>query len=164
MGHMRLGRMIIDSIPYAQKGVPISDEERAFSEAGNRKGFWTFRMKRGDAMGQTALDIVNNDGVLTGKAANLFASLGGKVNGADVNLEALGVDLMRAHVRATDFDDHSIPHHLNAEQIRRYHWPVFENHNIPTGAYGGTIFNIPASHWLNAPARAIYCPNCDKPF
>ena len=69
-----------------------------------------------------------------------------------------------AHVRSTDFDSHSIPHHLNAEQIQRYHWPVFENHNIPTGAYGGTIFNLPADHWLNAPARAIYCPNCDKTF
>ena len=148
----------------AQKGVPISDEERAFAEVGDRKGFWTSRTKRGDAMGQTALDIVNNDGVLTGKAANLFARLGGKVNGADVDLDALGVDLMRAHVVATDFDSHSISHHLNVEQIQRYHRPVFENHNIPMGAHGGTIFNIPADHWLNAPARTIYCPNCDKPF
>ena len=113
-------------------------------------------------MGQTALDIVNNDGLITGKAANFFAKLGG---GADLDLEALGVDLMRAHVRAVDLDKHSIPHYLNAEQAQRYHLPVFEAHNIPTRFYGGNIpFNASADNPIYFIHRSIYCPNCDKPF
>ena len=145
-------------------GVPISDAERGFADSGDRKAFWESRSARGDPLGETALNILNDDGILTGQAANFFASLGGQLNGLDVDLDALGVDLMRAHIGAVDNDFHSIPQYLNAQQIQNYHWPVFESHGIPTGYYGGTLFNIPADHWLNAPARAIYCPNCDKAF
>ncbi|WNO08554.1 FG-GAP-like repeat-containing protein [Teredinibacter sp. KSP-S5-2] len=149
----------------AKKGVPVTDEERAYAADGNRKAFWTSRAKRGDPMGQTALDIVNDDGLITGKAANFFAKLGGQINGVDVDLEALGVDLMRAHVRAVDLDKHSIPHYLNAEQVQRYHLSVFEDHSIPTRFYGGNIpFNYSADNPIYFVHRAIYCPDCDKAF
>ena len=82
----------------------------------------------------------------------------------DVDLEALGVDLMHAHVIAVDGDTHSVHHYLNAEQIQDYHWPVFKDHGIPTGFYGGTLFNIPAGSIFNSPVRALYCPTCDKGF
>ena len=83
--------------------LAITDKERAFAESGDRESFWQSRMDRGDPIASVAMGIVRNESFVGykyvgGRLANMFTGLEGEA------LNALGVDLMRAHVSAVDFD------------------------------------------------------------
>ena len=138
--------------------LAITDAERGFAEAGDRKAFWTSRMERGDPIASVALGIVRNNSFVGfkyvgGRLANMFTGLEGDA------LNALGVDIMRAHVGAVDFDFSNkigIPGLLSPTQAAAYHHDVFSNHGLSSGQFGGTLFNTSPNLM-----RSIWCTGCD---
>lgn len=138
--------------------LAITDEERGFAEAGDRKAFWTSRMERGDPIAKVALGIVNNESFVGykyvgGRLANMFTGLEGDA------LNALGVDLMRAHIGAVDFDFNNkigIPGLLSPTQAAAYHHEVFSTHGLGSWQFGGTLLNTSPNLM-----RAIWCTGCD---
>lgn len=140
------------------KDLSISEEERKFAADGNRKAFWESRLNRGDPLAQTALDIVNDKG--WGWVANRNAEFGMWAGDSSANLQQLGVDLMRAHVSAVDFDYSNnigtVPGSLSVGQIRDYHYEVFDNLSISRWAYGGTPGPLGVG-WTDS----VYCSGCD---
>ena len=140
-----------------ENSVPISETDRILAQNATsasgadrniyREAFWEGRWVAGDPLADTALAIVQNTG-LNGKTANWLAKIGGATD-----LEALGVDLINAHIAATDRDTYGIPYNLGTNQIRDYHHSVFDDHGISPWAYGGK----PGLGW-------IYCPACDADY
>ncbi|MEM9101602.1 MAG: hypothetical protein AAGB12_04710 [Pseudomonadota bacterium] len=138
--------------------LAITDEERAFAEAGDRKAFWTSRMERGDPIASVALGIARNHSFVGfkyvgGRLANMFTGLEGDA------LNALGVDIMRAHIGAVDFDFNNkigIPGLLSPTQAAAYHHEVFSNHGLSSGQFGGTLLNTSPNLM-----RSIWCTGCD---
>ena len=112
--------------------LAITDEERGFAEAGDRKAFWASRMERGDPIAKVALGIVNNESFVGykyvgGRLANMFTGLEGEA------LNVLGIDLMVAHIGAVDFDLNKkigIPGLLSPTQAAMYHHEVFSRHGL----------------------------------
>ncbi|MEX1221551.1 MAG: RHS repeat-associated core domain-containing protein, partial [Idiomarina sp.] len=138
--------------------LTITAEERGFAEVGDRKAFWTSRMGRGDPIANIALGIVNNESFfghkyVGGRLANMLTGLQGDA------LNALGVDLMRAHIGAVDFDFNNeigIPGLLSPTQAAAYHHEVFSTHGLGKWQFGGTLFNTSPNLM-----RAIWCTGCD---
>lgn len=129
------------------RGYEISDEERGYMEAGDRQAFWKSRIKAGDPMAPVALGIVDMtdgnmlsllnhglDGAL-GMGANEWLQFRAAVAGVNVDLDAVGNELMRAHVEAVDTNDGQF---LDARDITDYHHEVFAEFDIPRAAFGGT--------------------------
>ena len=164
-------RLFNDEANHAQKGqsledymqekfgkLAITDAERGFAEAGDRKAFWTSRMERGDPIATVALGIVRNNSFVGpkyvgGRLANMFTGLKGEA------LNALGVDLMTAHIDAVDFDFSNkigIPGLLSPTQAAAYHHEVFTDHQLGTGQFGGTLFNTSPNLM-----SSIWCAGCD---
>ncbi|QUJ68601.1 hypothetical protein KDD30_05675 [Photobacterium sp. GJ3] len=136
----------------------ITDEERAFAKADDRKAFWTSRMERGDPIAAVALGIVNNESFVGykyvgGRLANMFTGLKGEA------LNTLGVDLMEAHINSVDYDFNNhigIPGLLSPTQAANYHHEVFINHGLSSWQFGGTLLNTSPNLM-----RAIWCSGCD---
>ncbi|NNJ72759.1 MAG: RHS repeat-associated core domain-containing protein [Enterobacterales bacterium] len=138
--------------------LQISDEEREFAEAGDRESFWKSRLSKNDPVARTALAILYDKTTLGpylkfGATANFVTGLEGEA------LNALGVDLMNAHIDAVDFDFNNnigIPGLLSPTQATAYHHEVFEVHGLPTWRFGGTFLNISPNV-----TRAFWCAGCD---
>ena len=159
-------RTLDDYMQEKYGNLAISDEERAFGESGNRKAFWESRLAKGDSVAETALAIVNdvdfNGPIFKGGwLANFYTGLEGEA------LNALGVDLMNAHIDAVDFDyinKIGIPGLLSPTQAAAYHHDVFPAHGLSPAQFGGTLgvyyddFNLTSSPNL---VRGIWCSGCD---
>ncbi len=141
----------------------ITTEQRIAIERGDRKVFWALRKKVGDPIADIAIPILNNQGI-NGKAANWLTGL----KNDPVNLQKLGVLLMREHVRAVTLDIEecigNVPGLLAPKQVADYHYQVFKKIGIGSfllgsdgsWLFGGTLFNLPADLY-----RPIWCKACD---
>ncbi|WP_233081100.1 FG-GAP-like repeat-containing protein [Rheinheimera soli] len=147
--------------------LAISDEERAFAEAGDRKSFWESRLAKGDSVARTAMAIVNDENFIGpffkgGALANMYTGLEGDA------LNALGVDLMNAHIDAVDFDYNNnigIPGLLSPTQAAAYHHDIFPVHGLSPAQFGGTLGVYWGSwHLASSPnlMRGIWCTGCDN--
>nr|WP_251048205.1 RHS repeat-associated core domain-containing protein [Halomonas sp. ISL-56] len=138
--------------------LAITDDERLFAAAGDRQAFWDSRMERGDPIAPVAIGILNNETYVGykfvgGRLANRFTGLKGEA------LNDLGVDLMRAHADAVDFDFNEqigIPGLLSPEQAAAYHHEVFSDHGLGSWQFGGTLANTSPNLM-----RSIWCTGCD---
>ena len=138
--------------------LSITDEERAYAEAGDRRSFLASRLERGDPFAEVAIRILNNENFVgykfvSGRLANFFTGLEGE------ELNALGVDLMKAYIAAVDFDFKNkigIAGLLSPSQAAAYHYEVFSAHGLGIGQFGGTLLNTPPNFM-----RAIWCTGCD---
>jgi|SRR5690554_560750 len=140
--------------------LAITEEEWGYVEAGDRESFWNSRLNRDDPLAPVAISILNDDWVsvsgyrLTyGYMANGLTGLSGEA------LNALGVDLMRAHADAVTHDYNQkigIPGLLSPRQAAEYHHEVFRSHNTSPGRFGGTPFYI-----LPNITRNFWCLGCD---
>jgi hypothetical protein len=143
------------------KAPPISAAESSYVDSGNRRAFWESRLPQGDTIAETALDILNHDG-LGGNLANqrLIGSLLVRSPGATPaalisEVRAIGVELMGAHAAAvTQFQG------LSAGNVAAYHFNVFARHGLPSTTFGGTPFSgtereaertahLPALGWMH---------------
>lgn len=138
-------------------GAPITDEQRALAEAGDRRGFWESRLRSGDPIAQLALSIVDNTGL--GKAANDRLIDAARDRGLAVDLNVIGVRLMQAHVRAIVNDGRGTVGLLNPQQIAGYHHQVFADFGLPPTAFGGTP--IMGRLWEADATRRFWCNRCD---
>ncbi len=143
----------------AQKGgLAISDAEREFARSGKRKEFWESRLKAGDKLAQTALNIVNDEGVLE-KITNFRLRNYLKYSKSPLSENDVGVALMNAHVSAVDFDFNNnignIAGNLSYMQIDAHHYEVFDQLSISRIVYGGDL--VPG--FLS---NAAYCSGCDS--
>jgi hypothetical protein len=72
---------------------------------------------------------------------------------------ALGQDIARAHLSATNADLIGEHYFLDPRQITGYHHTVFDTYHIPRGFYGGSP--ITGEHWEIL--EIFYCiPTCDS--
>jgi RHS repeat-associated protein len=118
---------------------PTSAQEKAAAQRGDRKAYWRSRAARGDPLGETALSIVNDEGM--GIIANIKLALplmdpftkDGFTVGAQVN--AIGVQIMRAHVDYTA----ASKGHTSARGVRDYHVRVFRSNGLPDTTFGGAM-------------------------
>ena len=137
----------------------ITDEERALARAGDRRGFWGSRSRRGDPIAPLALDIADNKG-WKAKVANALVVVHAWIGGVEVDRQRLGFDFMQEHIGATDADTSGIPGLLSAETITEYHHPALERHGLPPTAFGGTPFTGTIEEvrfW-----DSVWCGGCDS--
>ena len=135
--------------------APITDQEREFAKNGNRKAFWTSRRLK-DPLAGFALDIIDKIGV--GDAANKRLIAYGLWKGLTVNLEEVGIALMRAHVRAVDADKDGVMYLLSPDQVALYHHEVFASFGLPKNTFGGTSSG---NLWETSLTRVGWCLGCD---
>lgn len=126
-----------------QNSQKLSFEQEVYAAAGDRERFWFSRLLAGDPLAKTALGIVKGNAIM-GISANNFLNIGIIISRSRLSLrdvldinQAIGVQLMRAHLIAVRNDPLSSP---SVEQIRHYHYhyQVFSDNSIPTWLYGGT--------------------------
>lgn len=142
--------------------IPISDEERALAKLKTheaRQKFWTSRYDKGDPIARVALGIVNDSLFVKGEWAGGW--IGNRMTGlSGEKLNALGVDLMREHVRVVDYDflqnAGNTPALLSANQVTKYHYKVFSAHDLSTRRFGGTPLGVPPSM-----TSFMWCDGCD---
>jgi len=141
----------------------ITSEQRAAIVRGDRKVFWMLRKKVGDPIADTAISILNNEGI-SGKLANWLTGL----KNDPESLNKLGVALMVEHAQAVTWDINNcvgnVPGLLSPEQVADYHYSVFKHIGIGSflldsdgsWLFGGTMFNLPANLY-----RPVWCKACD---
>jgi RHS repeat-associated protein len=135
---------------------PISEKERKAAASGNRQSFWQSRKMRGDPLGATSLSIATNSS-FWGQFANVrlrdtISSRSPSMSTSAISAEVqqIGIELMRAHVRAVDGFGNPSP-----MQIAGYHFRVFKNHNLPNTTFGGSmITGTQAEAWFTWPGWA----------
>ena len=153
-------RGIVGEVVTARRfGAPVNSLERAYSLAGDRLRFWRSRLLRGDPVAALAIDTIAN--VRLGKLANQRLTAFSKVYlGRAVDLNQVGIDIMRAHVDALDLDETGIIGLLSSRQVAIYHHAVFSNFGLPATTFGGTpITGTLAETSLTA---FIWCGGCDS--
>lgn len=147
-------------------GFKITDKQRKLASDGDRKGFWKSRLEdSGDPMGKIGLKAVKNEGgildyLFGGQAINhrlqAFARVYG---GGDLDLNAVGIKLMNAHIRAVEDDKKGTWGLLSPGQIASYHHDVFAGYKLPPTAFGGTPFT--GGLWEASATSSIWCRGCD---
>ena len=143
-----------------EKLVPLSDAESTSLEDGDFVQFWRSRFERGDPWAKNALGIwdptypgVPEDNVDMGvDTVNRLLSYMLKRDGlADMRmttkaaametysgeLSEIGLGLARSHASYLHESGGSA---VTFEQSNKYHHAIFERHNLPAEAYGGTPF------------------------
>lgn len=148
-----------------RNGYRITDEERQLLADGKVKEFWESRLAVGDPVASVALKSINPpggilDGLFGGASINSRLQAFARVyTGSELDIEAVRLDLARAHARAVDLDNLNVPGLLNPVQIARYHHVVFANYGLPSTAFGGTPHTGSLGE-ANA-FRWVWCRGCD---
>jgi len=109
-----------------------------------------------------ALAIVGNVGV--GQIAIEWLSKVAENEGAAIDINQIGVDLMKAHRDITKIDTTNIFYLLSASQVSDYHHRVLEIHHLPKHAFGGTPFGDYSKFGdivENLTGRFFWCTGCD---
>src|SRR5690606_27058315 len=111
---------------------------------GDRQAFWSSRASRGDPLGATGLNIVNDfgmgsfaNGLLEGAIEQREGRAGRRIGYAAVasEVQSIGVQLMRAHVDLLVRTNGRI----NAADIADYHFDVFRQNGLPASTFGGSL-------------------------
>ena len=152
---------------YGQQGFGITDVQRELAAAGNVQGFWESRSAVGDPVARSGLASLNPPGgfidyLFGGTSINNRLQAFARVyTGSELDLGAVRVNLVNAHIRATDADSLGVPGLLNPQQIARYHHDVFRDYGLPSTAFGGT----PLTGSLEEADRyrSVWCQGCDSP-
>ena len=131
----------------------LTDKQKKLAAAGKRKEFWKSRLKNNDPIAKHGLNSASpspkgflqyfGDKIWGGQAINrrLTSAWNTQHNAHlnnPVNLNAIGVKLMQAHVSAINTDNLGIPGVLNARQVAKYHHKVFAEYSLPPTTFGGT--------------------------
>ena len=84
--------------------------------------------------------------------------------GLTIDEQQLGLDIMHAHVMATDTDAFGIIHLLSKRQITDYHVRVFKSYGLPDYTFGGAPLGGKtgggALEWFLG--EWLWCPDCDR--
>ena len=149
---------------FSYGDLRITAEQQIAAMRGDRKTFWNLRKKAGDPIADVAIPILENRG-LNGRVANFLTGLSDKPE----KLQKLGVELMKAHINATNHDvrecSGNVPGLLSPKQVAKYHHAVFKmlgigstlwNDTDGSWLFGGTLFNLPPDLY-----RPIWCTACD---
>ncbi|WP_206105697.1 hypothetical protein, partial [Sapientia aquatica] len=80
--------------------------------------------------------------------------------GKSVDIEAIRVDLMNAHIAAVDADRQGVIGLLSPGQVFDYHRDVFARYGLPTTTFGGTPFT--GTRFESYVTRIFWCSRCDK--
>jgi RHS repeat-associated protein len=148
----------------------ITDKQREYAASGDRENFWQSRKDdSNDPMGKIGLKAIKDGGGLGdylfgGQAINNRLKAYAKVyGGGNINLNEVGVKLMRAHVAWTDGDKLGVKGLLSPRQIATYHHDVFVEYNLPETAFGGTPMT--GSLWESTATSRLpfigWCWGCD---
>jgi len=150
-----------DTPPYFNYQITIP--QRGSDQALQRTAFWESRYTDScDPFAPSALGVVQERGM--GKVTMKWLRAVAQARNLQIDEQQLGIEIMHAHVSATDGDSFGIPHLLSRRQITDYHVAVFKSHGLPDYTFGGAPFGGGVggkmSEWL--PATAIWCVDCDK--
>jgi RHS repeat-associated protein len=119
-----------------------SPQELAAAKSGNRLAYWQSRAARGDPLGQTALSIVNNQGLGAYANGRLFAALSEGPDsdkgmaGIQADIQSIGVALMQQNVAYTA----QVQGNVTPAGVAGYHAGVFGAFGIPASTFGGAPF------------------------
>lgn len=158
--HHNAGKSLAEYMQEKYGNLAITKEEWGYVEAGDRKSFWDSRLEKGDPLAPVAISILNDDWVHVGGYRLTYGWLANGLTGLSGEaLNALGVDLMRAHADAVTHDYKQkigIPGLLSPRQAAEYHHEVFRAHNISPMRFGGTPLYISPNI-----TRNFWCHGCD---
>ena len=141
----------------------ITPSQDILADQLNRRGFWLSRHSDScDPVAPIALAIVDNVGV--GQIAIEWLNKVAENEGAAIDINQIGVDLMNAHKEETRSDFTNILHLLSTSQVSDYHHGVLEIHHLPKHAFGGTPFGDYSKFGdivENLTGRFFWCTGCD---
>ena len=142
----------------------LTPSELGAQARGDRDSYWSSRAARGDPLGSTALGIVRNN-TYGGRVANDLLAAGIRHResvagrsisnaGVEAELQAIGVDLMRAHTALLRSSNGA----FTAVDVADYHHDVFASHGIASTYFGGTALTGSRSEarytkhiWMDCP-------------
>ena len=149
-----------------KQNFAITFAQRKLAAEGKVEEFWKSRQAVGDPVAEAGLASLNpsdgpKDYLFGGTSINNRLQAFANVYADGVlNIDQVRAELMNAHIRFTDRDTSGISGLLNPGQIAKYHHQVFDRHNLPPTAFGGTPFTGAVGEaWYTAP---IWCGGCDR--
>src|SRR5437588_3805175 len=126
--------------------MPITEDERAMAAAENVEGFWLARQIQGDPIADVALKSLHPSGgvldyLFGGDSINARMEAFSRVyTGHSIDLDAVRIDLMNAHIGAVDADREGVTGLLSPGQAYDYHRDVFARYGLPSTTFGGSQF------------------------
>ncbi len=148
------------------QSMTITDYEREMAAADDVEGFWLGRQTQSDPIADVALSSLNPSGGLIdslfgGTSINTRIEAYSRVyTGQSADLGVIRIDLMNAHIGATDADTEGVIGLLNPSQVYDYHQDVFGRYGLPSTTFGGSP--LTGSRLEADWTRRIWCSRCDQ--
>jgi hypothetical protein len=154
-----------DGLLNKSKAIPITAEQRALADSGNVEAFWRSRLADGDPIASIALGSIGAgdnwyDNLLGAIVNNRLQAFAKHYLGHEIDINAVRVAVMRAHVMAVGADvGRGVTGLLHPEQVAEYHHKTFAGIGLPPTTFGGTPYRgaVGEANYTSF----IWCGGCD---